>query len=179
MNIEDILSYNNIVICVILICFISFFSYFYKKETFKEHLDKSTTKHNPVNNKLDETTSSTKPSSEFAETKLMDPMYKNLENSLKIVYDYPTVYVEEHPKSKWHIPYFGPQTRSNDDIPQFLEFSAKVIKDYPQTRLVKCDNLVSLRELDDNEEITHPVTLMLWRLDIKDINEQASAKNIE
>lgn len=104
---------------------------------------------------------------------VMNPMYKNLEKSLRILYDWPNVYIEESPKSYWYIPYFGPQTRSEKDVPQFIEFSKKVIKDYPQSNLYK-HMTYQLREFDKDEEITHPVILKIWRSDEQNINKRAN-----
>lgn len=104
---------------------------------------------------------------------VMNPMYKNLEKSLRILYDWPDVYIEESPKSRWYIPYFGPQTRSEKDVPQFIEFAKKVIKDYPQSTLHK-HMKYALREFDTDEEITHPVILKIWRSDEEEINKRAN-----
>ena len=108
--------------------------------------------------------------------KQLDPMYKELENSLRTLYDYPDVYVESKPKSNQHIPYFGPQTRSNEDVPEFLTFARKVINDYPQhTRLHKYDS-DGISSTGVFEEFVHPIILIIRRKDINNINKKAKIK---
>jgi hypothetical protein len=106
--------------------------------------------------------------------KIMDPIYKNLENSLRIVYDYPYVYIEEQPKSCWYIPYLFSETRSEADIPMFVEFAKKVMYDYPQSSLYKPTGLASIKEFTKDENISHPAMLKIWKLDGTDINKRAT-----
>lgn len=108
----------------------------------------------------------------MSQTHQMDPMYKKLENSLRTIYDYPDVYIEEHPTSQWYVPYLLPQTRSEADVPQFLEFAKKVKSDYPKSDLHKLKP-ACLDDFKADEPITHPVVLKIWRIDEDDINKRA------
>lgn len=102
----------------------------------------------------------------------MDPMYKTLENSLKNIYGYSDVYVKEEMQTGWYVPYFGPQTRSEEDVKQFIEFSEKVIKKYPRSQLFKKENN-SFARFGDNEQITHPAHLVIWQEDVNEINNRS------
>lgn len=103
----------------------------------------------------------------------MDFMYKKLENSLKIMYNYPDIYIKGHPETHWYIPYIGPETKSEKDVSSFIQFSKQVINDYPRSEIFRLGG-GSLEKFKENENFTHPCTLMIWRDDVDDINEKAS-----
>ena len=101
----------------------------------------------------------------------MDSRYKKLEESLKLVYHYPEVYVKDSPPTHWYIPYFGPETQSEKDIEKFVIFGNKVIKHYPETRFMKIES--SFKEFKENEKISQPACLVIWNNDIDDIHKRA------
>ena len=102
-----------------------------------------------------------------------DPMYKQLENSLRIIYGYNDVYIKHYSRSYWYVPYIGPETRSQNDVHHFIRFANKVINDYPESQIFKL-GLGSLKKFEENEEYKHPLTLMIWLTDVDDINDKAS-----
>ena len=89
-----------------------------------------------------------------------------------ILYNYQDVYIKDCNKSYWYIPYIGPETRSEDDIPQFIQLSKRVMNDYSNSKIHKLGR-GSLKDFEENEKITHPCTLMIWRDDVDDINKRA------
>jgi len=105
----------------------------------------------------------------------IDPVYKQLERALRLVYDYPQIYVREWEQSGWYVPYIGPETTSIEDEPWFLEFASKVIQDYPKSYLYKLTGRVSMTEFKPGEDPTHPMTLVIWRADIEDILQRSQA----
>lgn len=107
----------------------------------------------------------------------MDPMYKKLEESLRILYDYPEVYIDEHLRSKWYVPYMFPKTQSQNDLFKFIEFGQIVINNYPQSYFCKPKG-IGVEKINENESIYHPLLLKIWKHDADDIINRATAINI-
>lgn len=101
----------------------------------------------------------------------IDPKFETLENSLRQVYEYDDVYVEQRIKSKWYVPCIGVDTKPDTNITDFMNFAKQVINDYPKTRLSR-DGFKETTLLSRN--IKHPVTLLIWNEDVDSINLKAS-----
>ena len=51
-------------------------------------------------------------------------IYKELENSLKLLYGYDAYVAErKYKRDDWHASKFGPQTKSESEVTQFIEFA--------------------------------------------------------
>jgi hypothetical protein len=114
--------------------------------------------------------------------KEFDPMYKEFENSLRVLYKYPDIYVKPKIKSRWYVHSINPETRSPQDVKWFIEFSRKVINDYPNSYIFtnddNTDTNISVDKLDDTT-LTHPLNLFIWRKDVKHINNRARESEID
>jgi hypothetical protein len=51
------------------------------------------------------------------------------------LYGYENVYVRTHIKSGWRIPYFGPETRTEDEVKEFVKFAKIIMDDYPRSEI--------------------------------------------
>jgi len=96
-------------------------------------------------------------------------IYKQLENSLRMLYQCPDLQID--PPIEWPAPYFVLRTRSPPDEVWFSKLAAEVTNDYPRTTIHRMGRYyLGNRILDNN--LSHPIALKIWKRDANDMIDQ-------
>jgi hypothetical protein len=71
-----------------------------------------------------------------------------------------------------YVPYYGPRSRSEDEVSALIALYEKLVIDYPETRL-RSEKLAAKLTNFKNETLKHPLAIEIWRKDIRNLIERA------